>query len=315
MKPVALFAAFALLLSGGAAAAASFDCAKASHAAEKEICSTPVLSRLDGELAAAFKAAMAVTHRPAKMASDQRWWLRERDHGPELEEGGGPLTGEGLVEHYRTRLDVLKREVARAEAAKRPFTRSDLHERCSPMGRVVQSGECSPTGAGRLPGDAGAPVLLFQTESGGTDEGLFGGLAVYEAAEGGTLKPVLWAYDFGVWGMPQLYRSPAGWLMVVDVESEGAEGDAFVEQIVFRQKDGRWRDVDTDGFWQAVRQRTPKDRWADDDAARLDFNAMTGRTPLRWSDGREGDAGSARFTFALEGEALVLKTFAVEPPR
>lgn len=314
MRGIAILAA-ALFAGAGGSHAASFDCAKARKPAEKEVCAKPQLSRLDEELAAAFRSAMAVTHRPAKLASDQRWWLRERDQGHGLESSHDPLTGEGLVEHYRERLAILKREIARGDAARRPFTRAELHQRCSPMGRVVQSGECGPTGAGRLPGDTGAPVLIFQTEAGGTDEGVFGGLAVFEAAEGDALRPVLWAYDYGVWGMLQLFRSPAGWLMVVDVEAEGEEGDPYVEQVIFRQKDGRWRDVDTEGFWRAVRERTPKDRWADDGASRMDFNAMTGRTPVRWNDGRPGDAGSARYTFALEGDALVLKTFAVDPPR
>ena len=305
----------AAMVWGAEAQAASFDCAKARKPAEKEVCAKPHLSRLDEELAAAFRAAMAVTHRPAKLASEQRWWLRERDHGTTPETADESITGESLVEHYRTRLDVLKREVARGAAARRPFTRAELHKRCSPMGRVVQSGECTPTGAGRLPGGPGAPALIFQTEAGGTDEGVFGGVAAFEAAEGNALRPVLWAYDYGAWGTPRLHRSPAGWLVVVDVEAQGEEGDPYTEQLIFRQKDGRWRDVDTEAFWRAVRERTPEDVWADDGAARLDLERMSGRTPLRWNDGRAGNAGFARFTFALEGDALVLKSYAVERGR
>ena len=59
------------------AAAASFDCAKASSHSEKAICASPTLSKLDSELADAYGVA-ALTHSDAEgLKSAQRAWLRD----------------------------------------------------------------------------------------------------------------------------------------------------------------------------------------------------------------------------------------------
>ncbi|HTH73139.1 MAG TPA: lysozyme inhibitor LprI family protein [Trinickia sp.] len=62
-----------------ASRAASFDCAKAASPTEKTICATPALSRLDSDLAAAWKAAIAQSHDAAALKNAQRQWLRLRD--------------------------------------------------------------------------------------------------------------------------------------------------------------------------------------------------------------------------------------------
>ena len=61
--------------------AASFDCTKASTAGEKAICADPELSKLDEQLAKAYKRALQKGPR-AKVQVDQRAWLKEqRDCG------------------------------------------------------------------------------------------------------------------------------------------------------------------------------------------------------------------------------------------
>jgi len=77
------------LLAGGlalmlpaAASAASFDCKKASTATEKAICADPAVSRLDEQVAEAFRAAQghwAAGNWGAFIRSEQRWWLKDRD--------------------------------------------------------------------------------------------------------------------------------------------------------------------------------------------------------------------------------------------
>lgn len=65
-----------------AARAASFDCAKAAAPTDKAICKDPAVSRLDEQVAAAFKAAQALW--PAGnwktyILGEQRAWLKDRN--------------------------------------------------------------------------------------------------------------------------------------------------------------------------------------------------------------------------------------------
>jgi tetratricopeptide (TPR) repeat protein len=60
----------------------TFECAKADRAVEKAICSDPDLSRLDHEIDAAYKAALAVRNDKASLAAlrkDQRHFLAARN--------------------------------------------------------------------------------------------------------------------------------------------------------------------------------------------------------------------------------------------
>ena len=59
--------------------AASFDCMKATSAVERTICANPRLSRLDEELATAFRAMLGTVANPDALRGRQRDWLRERD--------------------------------------------------------------------------------------------------------------------------------------------------------------------------------------------------------------------------------------------
>jgi uncharacterized protein YecT (DUF1311 family) len=65
-----------------AAEAASFDCAKAGTPTEKAICKDPAVSKLDEQVAAAFKTAQGLW--PAGnwstfIRNEQRWWLKDRN--------------------------------------------------------------------------------------------------------------------------------------------------------------------------------------------------------------------------------------------
>ena len=53
---------------------ASFDCAKASHPLEKTICASPKLSKLDGEVAALYRARLAQLFDKESFRSQQRDW-------------------------------------------------------------------------------------------------------------------------------------------------------------------------------------------------------------------------------------------------
>jgi len=84
MVRIACWVAAALLCLAAPAVsrAASFDCAKAGSPTEKAICKDSAISKLDEQVAVAFKAAQGLW--PAGnwstfIRSEQRWWLKERD--------------------------------------------------------------------------------------------------------------------------------------------------------------------------------------------------------------------------------------------
>ncbi|WP_169741298.1 lysozyme inhibitor LprI family protein [Andreprevotia chitinilytica] len=82
MRTRYLFATAVLSLAMVGAGAASFDCKKARAEDEKAICANPELSKLDEELAQAFKSAQAAmagdTKRIAAFRRDQAEWIKDR---------------------------------------------------------------------------------------------------------------------------------------------------------------------------------------------------------------------------------------------
>jgi len=79
---LAVLALSASLALAPTASAASFDCAKAGTPTEKAVCKDPAVSRLDEEVAAAFKAALAfwpAGNWQAYIRNEQRLWLKDRD--------------------------------------------------------------------------------------------------------------------------------------------------------------------------------------------------------------------------------------------
>ncbi|MCA8299569.1 lysozyme inhibitor LprI family protein [Burkholderia sp. AU30198] len=79
--------------------AAGFDCAKAASPTEKTICADAPLSKLDGELAAAWKKALAKGGDTAALKAAQLKWLKQRDQC-----GGDEQC---LGDRYRERLASL----------------------------------------------------------------------------------------------------------------------------------------------------------------------------------------------------------------
>jgi uncharacterized protein YecT (DUF1311 family) len=104
------FSTISLLLFGGvslsAAQAASFDCAKASTKVEKLICADAELSKLDEELAAAYKAALQDEKRADAIGQTQKQWMKERN---------GCADAGCVQSAYLTRIEKLKTGSAAAE--------------------------------------------------------------------------------------------------------------------------------------------------------------------------------------------------------
>ena len=298
--------ALALLFAAAAPAAeaASFDCAKARTKVEKEICATPALSRLDEQLAAAYRAVMARTPTPAEVSLHQRWWLRERDNGPEGATPEGPYTGDALAHHYRQRLDELNGLRTRDASAPAHFPVARLGRACTPMSKRP----CRVTGSGRVAAAAGAPELHYQLEQHTADDSWETGVVVFAPAAVGQLRPLLWTYGYGEHRAPRLLRSPAGWLLLAPWQDEESTGET-----PFRAVGGRWRDIETNDVWTELQKRVGEDRWAED--VNYDWERFAATAPLRWSSGQEGSAGTARVTYALEGDRFVIRAFAVTPAR
>lgn len=93
-----------LAASPSAVRAASFDCAKAGTPTEKAICKNPAVSKLDEEVAAAFKTAQgfwpAGTWK-AYILKEQRDWLSERNFDCKADAAC-------LQQDYQRRLTYLK---------------------------------------------------------------------------------------------------------------------------------------------------------------------------------------------------------------
>ncbi|MDR6499506.1 uncharacterized protein YecT (DUF1311 family) [Burkholderia ambifaria] len=99
MRVRSIAAAALLTLLPIAAHAAGFDCAKAASPTEKTICADAALSKLDGDLAAAWKKALAKGGDTAALKAAQLKWLKQRDQcGTEA-----PCLGD----RYRERLASL----------------------------------------------------------------------------------------------------------------------------------------------------------------------------------------------------------------
>jgi uncharacterized protein YecT (DUF1311 family) len=91
--------------------AASFDCSRASTFQEDTICQIETLSRLDEQLSAAFKNAMAVSDDPEGLKSSQRGWLLERDQC---------FNEICLRQVMESRIGTLERQVAMKQPAPEP---------------------------------------------------------------------------------------------------------------------------------------------------------------------------------------------------
>ena len=94
-----IVAAALLTLLPLAAHAAGFDCAKAASPTEKAICANAALSKLDGDLAVAWKQALGKGGDTAALKAAQLKWLKQRDRC-----GGDEQC---LGDRYRERLASL----------------------------------------------------------------------------------------------------------------------------------------------------------------------------------------------------------------
>lgn len=86
------------------AASPSFDCAKATHEAEKMICKDGELAKLDRSLAALYSSALKDASGQDKrdLKDEQRDWIKDRNACSRNSDMRGCI-----VDEYRVRIDQL----------------------------------------------------------------------------------------------------------------------------------------------------------------------------------------------------------------
>lgn len=232
---------------------------------------------------AAYREAMQSSPIPQLVAEAHRGWVGEGSPPDDIE--------------YLHRLQTRNRQDGIARAA-RP-TPLSLAETCV----AVRLQGCAVASAGVLPLDDDRR-LWWQVQEGHTDEdGVGGGLMVFEQAGGGPLTPVVWAFEAGVYEAPILTRVDGGRLLIAPGVSRGnGAGDASVMMI--RREDG-WRPVDTD--WQGRAGRLLNGREVNHRPYWY-WQEMLAMTPL-WGAGDAaccGRAGVALLSFDVVDDQLIL---------
>lgn len=302
-----LTCAAAGVLAASVASAASFDCAKAQSRVEKAVCTDPELSKLDSDLAAAYRDTLAVANRPATVRAEQREWVRQNLEGATWEDPPRPFTVEDLQGRYGARIDDLRAVRELDGLARGPFPAKDLARRCAPLGIEA----CKVERSGAVKGGQG---LFFQVQTSTSEDEFRRGVIVLQTGPAGSLTPVAWAADESPsYDDPEVVASPAGPLLVLSGTQQGT--GAFNADSLYRRDASGWRDVELVSWRRELKRRVPKDVavWK---GVAYDFPSLTASTGL-W---RSGDAnccatgGSADITFAIEGDALVLKAVKLLPP-
>lgn len=139
---IALACGLAVMASGGAAWAASFDCARASSVREQMVCADPDLSKRDGEIGQLYRGALARLS-PAgatRLRQGERQWLTFLDAA--CLSSGAPGRGERrscLQNAYGDRIEDLK--LAAVRKGPYLFTRVDLYTAAPAPPEVVATGD------------------------------------------------------------------------------------------------------------------------------------------------------------------------------
>ncbi len=248
----------------------------------------PVADTLDG----AYRQALAFSPLRYEIENEHRYW------------SAAAADERSDEADYLERLQRRIRQDQKASAAR---TTAAALNACVDV--VLKS--CSVQSAGFLGmGDAGR--IWWQIQDGFTDEdGVGGGVMIFEEEAGGRLKPILWTFEGSRYENP--YLEPHGdgkWLLIVPGISRGTgSGDMTVMMV---HRDGGWHAVDMD--WQSrvgdklggfeIRHQP---RWV--------FPRLEAWSPLWRSDDANccGTAGSVDMEFDVVEDRLMLANAEIRP--
>lgn len=253
----------------------------ACNAQTAEPQAAPVADTLDG----AYRQALALSPLRYEIENEHRSWI------------GAPANERSDEASYVAELQDRIRQDQKASAT---GTTASALNTCVD---VVMKG-CSVRSAGFLGmGDAGR--IWWQIQDGYTDEdGVGGGVMIFEEGESGELKPILWTFEGSRYENP--YLEPHGdgqWLLIVPGLSRGTgSGDMTVMMI---HRDGGWHAVDM--AWQSRVgdklggfETRHQPRWL--------FPTLEAWSPLWRADDANccGTAGSAEMQFDVVEDRLTL---------
>lgn len=294
-----LVAVFTALLVPAAAHAASFDCTRATSAAEKRICADPQLSRADEALAVAYGKALAAAPLPFAVRADQRRWIGEmRDKA---------ATNADLLAGMNSRMAELALQTAADRVAASPVPLASIATRCTAP--QTDDGVCKVEASGRLP----SVHLAWQRRVYHDGETrVAGGVTIY-AIEGVSARPIVWRDEEDGWfDDPELIATPVGTLL--DLPGHSAGTGNFSVEAVLAADGGDWRQLDIDGITDGLTAHVPHGRgiWK---GVYPDWRHMTADSPL-WKDS-DGNCcptgGSVRGTLKRVGLRIVVDRAVYDP--
>jgi uncharacterized protein len=285
------------LAMSSAAIAASFDCGKASRPIEKTICADPALSKADEDMAAAYRAALAVDRDTFSLRRDQREWLARLENPNDL--------SHDYAAFYSNRVEELNKIAAAWHDFSGTFTAEQLAKACFVTPEADHDQTCKIEETGKVAGDE---KLVYQLQ--GFYDGTLrmnGGSVIFAPGAGGVLMPIVMGYsDTTHFSRPRIVSSPAGTFLWLPGYIEGT-GNFNGEQLYLRVG-ATWRDVERDSWQDTLSRRLPKDLYAAK-GIYPDYKKMTAVTPL-WSRERDGNCcatgGRADIKLGLRGTAIVL---------
>lgn len=257
--------------------AALSACGQAPAAVAQE----PLATTVDG----AYRQALALTPMPYEVQAEHQYWTT------------APANERGEDSFYIE--DLQRRITADRKARAVRTTVEALDDACVD---VVLKG-CSVSSGGFVQG--GDKRLWFQIQDGFTDEdGVGGGVVIFEQESGGALKPIYWAFEGSRYEAPMLTPNGEGqWLLIVPGISRGTGSGDMTVMMLWR--DGQWRPVDVN--WQS-RAGYLLEGFEVRHQPRWHFPELSAHTPLwRASDANCcGDAGSAGLDFEIVDDRLTL---------
>jgi uncharacterized protein YecT (DUF1311 family) len=269
------------------AQAVSFDCTAARSTAERLICTTPELGRLDVRLSQAYARAVQETPWRKALREAQRVWLTgPRDAAAAL--GGAPA----LVAAYQSRIAVLEAELTRAGNPQviEPAEASAHGDTCLlPLpsdGISAEPPACRVRETGSLPALAGQALTYAVYDYGHNSSGGSAGTGVLVFGPGSTPDRLrLLVADLHAEARcekPQVLAPPSpegSGRALLHVPCTHAGTQAANDETVYGWTNGSWRELDVRSWRREFLARVPRDRHVTR-GVYPDYSTMTVRSPL-----------------------------------
>ncbi|WP_158814086.1 lysozyme inhibitor LprI family protein [Methylocapsa sp. S129] len=288
----------------GAAAAASFDCGRATTPIERRICADPGLSAADSQLGQDFDAALTLSLDPAGLRASQTEWLTQsRDKAAANDE---------LAEAYARRQKELDKMLAqlRATEAGRTIGAAEARANCLPILAIPDAGACKVTAAEEMGAVEGHAFAYASYEyAKGEEEPDYRRVVIFECLASAMSHAVI-APDADAafyYDKPRLLHAGRRTMLQIPAYESGTGN--FNRERLFVWRDGRWRDVDITSWEGELARRLPAGEgvWQ---GIFPDYVALKASTPVwRKDDGNACPSGGrADLGLGWRGDRIALET-------